>query len=150
MVFRRPARPLEPSVGLPTICFVTDPVAEHRNWLRTAYEASSASYDKAVMTLAGGALAISLTFIHEIAPHFRHKGYLGLAWASLALSLLVIFFSFWASQKALLSEMDKMDEGEAAEGKGFWVSTTGWLNLGAGVAFVAGVVFLVIFAWHNI
>src|SRR5262245_53574390 len=126
---------------------------EHRAWLRDAYERTSTSYDKAVMTLAGGALAISLTFIHNVAPKFQHKGYLGLSWAALAASLLLIFSSFWVSQRSLLSDMAKMDSddpGVGEPGEGPWKVATEVVNVAAGLAFVLGVVFLVLFAWHNV
>jgi hypothetical protein len=49
----------------------------YRQWLVEAYQKSSDAYDKAVMTLAAGALGISLAFVHQVAPqrvYFAREG----------------------------------------------------------------------------
>jgi uncharacterized BrkB/YihY/UPF0761 family membrane protein len=121
--------------------------AKHREWLVTAYESASQSFDKAVMTLAGGALGISLAFIHDVAPKPEHKAILGVAWSLLALSLLLILASFLTSQHAILDMMRQIDEKaeKIAQGK-----ATVRLNTLAAASFVLGVVFLVIFAVYNL
>jgi hypothetical protein len=101
------------------------------------------------MTLAGGALGISLAFVHQVAPNPTHKGWLAWAWGLLALSLLLIFASFLASQQAILREIRLRDRkkvwGWDIPG---WMTTT--LNVTSGAAFIMGVVCLVRFAWFNI
>lgn len=59
----------------------------HRQLLVEAHRKASEAYDKAVMSLAGGALAISITFVHEVAPKPSHKHWLAVSWGLLALSL---------------------------------------------------------------
>jgi hypothetical protein len=122
----------------------------YRQWLVEAYQKSSDAYDKAVMTLAGGALGISLAFVHQVAPHPTHKTWLAVSWVLLAVSLLLIFLSFWTSQQTLLREINKRDRRKV------WPSwdIPGWsttiLNAASGLAFIAGVACLVRFAWFNI
>jgi hypothetical protein len=75
--------------------------AKHREWLVSAYENATQSFDKAIMTLAGGALGVSIAFIHDVAPKPEHKWLLGVAWSLFALSLLLILASFLTSQRAI-------------------------------------------------
>jgi hypothetical protein len=102
------------------------------------------------MTLAGGALGISLAFVHQVAPNPTHKNWLAVAWGLLALSLLLIFASFLASQQSILREIKKRD------GHKLWPrwDVPGWttttLNVTSGAAFIMGVACLVRFAWFNI
>jgi hypothetical protein len=121
----------------------------YRQSLVAAHQKSSEAYDKAVMTLAGGALAISLTFVHQVAPQPTHKPWLAVSWALLALSLLLIFGSFLASQQALLRQIKQHDKKPVSR----W-DVPGWmttiLNVASGAAFVVGVACLVRFAWFNI
>jgi hypothetical protein len=124
-------------------------VDQYRQTLVEAHQKSSEAYDKAVMTLAGGALAISITFVHNVGPHPKDKGWLAWSWGLLGLSLLLIFASFLASQQTILREIKKRD------GKPVWSwDMPGWatslLNLFSGGAFIGGVACLVQFAWFNI
>jgi uncharacterized BrkB/YihY/UPF0761 family membrane protein len=120
---------------------------KHREWLVSAYENATQSFDKAIMTLAGGALGISIAFIHDVAPKPEHKWILGVAWTLFALSLLLILASFLMSQHAILDMMRQIDEDveKVARGK-----ATDRLNRGSASAFVLGVIFLVIFAVYNL
>ena len=65
----------------------------------------------------------------------------------LAISLLLILWSFLTSERAVVRMVRQLDE-EAAEiprGK-----LTDWLNWLSAATFVAGTVFLVTFAWLNL
>lgn len=120
-----------------------------RDWLVKAHHTASQDYDKAVMTLAGGALGISLAFIRDIAPDPIHGWILAVAWCLLALSLLLIFVSLLSSQQAILTSIEKLDARETLT-RGIAGAMTVWLNGLAGGAFVLGVGFLVSFAAVNL
>jgi hypothetical protein len=62
-------------------------LAEWRQWLAEKHHAASQDYDKAVMTLAGGALGLSLAFVKDIAPDPEDTWALVGAWALFAASL---------------------------------------------------------------
>jgi hypothetical protein len=121
----------------------------YRQTLVEAHQKSSEAYDKAIMTLAGGALAISITFVHNVAPHPKEKGWLAWSWGLLAVSLLLIFASFLASQQAILREIAKRDKRPVSRWD-MWGGATTAINLLSGAAFIAGVACLVRFAWGNI
>jgi hypothetical protein len=137
----------------------------HRDWLVNAHHTASQDFDKAVMTLAAGALAISITFIHEIAPHPTHHRWLATSWLFLAISLLLVFVSYLASQRVLEHEIGNCDDAIAraiAEERGetspptqpskrdIAGPLTTCLNYGAAGTFVIGVVLLVRFALYNL
>ena len=125
----------------------------YRDWLIKADHRASEAYDKAVMTLSGGALAISITFIHDIAPS-PDKGtvyLLGIAWGSFGLSIAVILVSKLTSQWALRKAMRQIDQGtihQQRPGAAFSVLTA-ILNVLAGLTFLVGVAALSWFAIAN-
>jgi hypothetical protein len=72
---------------------------------------TSERYDQWVLTLSGGALAISLTFLEKFAPHPAQKTlwYLGIAWFSYIASLLTGFCAIYFSREALYRERENWD-----------------------------------------
>jgi hypothetical protein len=67
-------------------------LAEYRKLLEQAYDKQSESYDKTVIALSGGALGVSMTFLHEIVPSplGATVWLLGAAWSAFAFSILAI------------------------------------------------------------
>ena len=126
------------------------PDPSYRDWLVRAHHGASQDFDKALMTLAGGALGVSLAFIHDVAPHPQHKGWVAVSWTLLAASLLLILTSFLTSQEALLSAITRSDRGEANPHKQRFARATVALNWLSGAAFIVGVACLVRFALYNL
>ena len=120
-----------------------------RDHLVSADHQASRDYDRTVTTLASGALAISLVFIHDVAPHPGYIGWVVAAWGGFGLSLLLILASFLTSMDALRSEIRALDENRDTD-LTFSTTTTMRLNRGAMVALVLGVVCLVLFAGLNL
>jgi len=118
-----------------------------RKRLTDLHEKATDSFDRAVMTLSGGALGISLAFIHDVAPHPHHKWVLGVGWIMFAASLLLILLSFLTSERAIVGMVARLDRAEAEIPRGKW---TDYLNWASASAFILGVVFLVLFAWLNL
>lgn len=117
-----------------------------RKRLTDLHEKATESFDRAVMTLAGGALGISLAFVHDVAPTPRHKVVLGVSWLLFALSLLLSLLSFLTMERAVVTMVGKYDREEHIErGK-----LTDILNWGAALSLISGVVSLVTFAWLNL
>ena len=131
-----------------------DPLKEYRAFLMNAAQKESAAYDQAVMTLSGGALGISITFLHDIAPAPKAGTVwlLGIAWCFLALSIAAILISKLTSQWALRKAIEQVGAGTITQqrpGARFSVWTRS-LNITAGMAFLLGVIFLAWFTVTNV
>ena len=121
--------------------------ADERKRLTDLHDKATDSFDRAVMTLSGGALGISIAFIHNVAPHPKDKWVIGTSWTFFAASLLLILVSFLTSERAIVRMVTQHDGGteEIPRGK-----LTDYLNWASASAFVIGVTFLVSFALVNV
>lgn len=123
-----------------------------RQRLVNAHHQASRDFDRAVMTLAAGALGLSIAFMKDIAaPDASAVPALGAAWFLFAVSLMVILVSFLTSQAGLLYQIDVIDgrKPEVTSG-GTYGRWTLRLNTAAAVTLVAGVLSLVLFAINNV
>ncbi len=132
-----------------------DSLREYRQHLVEAGQKASSAYDKAVMTLAGGALAVSFAFVRDVvggSPAAGTTWRLGAGWLSLAFSLVAILSSMLTSQWALRRAIEQVDAKRIhGEEPGAWYSTvTSALNLAAGLGLILGVGFLLWFAAGNL
>jgi hypothetical protein len=118
----------------------------------------SGRYDKWILTLSGGALGLSITFIEKIAknPTIDTLWWLKLSWGCLILSLLSALLSLVTSQSAIRENRKELDlaniEQRAPRLKfpRWFTWITNGLNWGALVLFILGTVFLCIFSFKNI
>jgi len=117
----------------------------------------SGRYDRWILTLSGGALAISIVFSDKIAPipaaHTLH--WLEWSWFSFVLSLLGGLVSLLTSQSAIREQRCELDKAfqerqtpSDRTAKRF-TCLTNLLNWGSALAFMAGVFCLCIFAVTN-
>jgi len=121
----------------------------HRGWLVEAEHKASQAYDKAVMTLSGGALGISLTFAkHLVKSPVISLWRLELAWGALSASIALILVSMVTSQFALRKSIHEFDQGMVGRqpGGSFSVATQ-VLNVMAGITLVLGIALL---AWFSV
>jgi len=127
---------------------------EYRNFLSNAEQAASASYDKAVMTLAGGAFGLSFVFLKDFLGAAKPHGMwlLIMAWVLLALSIVCILVSILTGRWSLRKAISQLDQKRIhSEKPGAWFSlVTETLNVLAAVFFVGGVAFLAWFAITNV
>jgi hypothetical protein len=118
----------------------------------------SGRYDNWILTLSGGALGLSITFIDKIAknPTIDTLLWLKLSWGCLILSLLTALASLVTSQSAIREnrkELDQANIGKRAPRLRFpkwftWI--TNGLNWAALVLFILGTIFLCFFSFKNI
>lgn len=105
------------------------------------------------MTLSGGALAISLTFIKDIvaAPRPGTLVLLGFAWIFLSASITAILISILTGAFAIGRAIKQVDDGTIYDQTpgGPLTRITSTLNISACVAFVVGVLLLAAFAIWN-
>ena len=114
--------------------------------------------DRGIITLSGGALGLSLTFIEKIAPNPSQSTIwlLGLSWFSLLATLLISLTSHLTSQSAMRRQRDilalELDDDTLPEDakKNSMSGITNGLNILAMVFFSLGVVFLCTFTLLNL
>jgi magnesium-transporting ATPase (P-type) len=122
---------------------------EERKQLITAERDTAQQFDKAILTLAAGALGLSIAFINQIAPHPKPNSIYCLitAWISFCLSMLSTLISFLTSQAACRKQRDIIDKNNTKNKAASW---TNWLNYFSIGFFIAGVIFLIIFSTINL
>mgnify|MGYP000157643279 CR=1 FL=1 len=126
---------------------------EYRNNLIAAEQKSQDDYDKTIVSLSGGALAISLVFIKDIIgdtdPILLWT--VITAWALWASSLASVVTSYFLSRLALRIAILQTDNNDFAAGVGGWpAKATQYFNAISGILFVSGIVFLIVFSAKNI
>jgi hypothetical protein len=133
---------------------VSDPPApdsegSYRAFLASAEENASRDYDRTLTTLAGGALVLSIAFVHDIAPHPQYNFWLVISWVAFTASLLAILVSFLTSLRSLRWMMNEIDEGRSPT-RALSSRLTVFLNRAAAALLLLGVVALTIFAALNL
>jgi hypothetical protein len=128
---------------------------EERKQLIEAERETAQQFDKAILTLAAGALALSITFINQIAPNPKPHSiyYLVGAWILFCASLLSTLISFLTSQVACRKQRDILDmeiSGRDNNKNNKAASWTNKLNYCSIACFILGVIFLIIFSAINL
>lgn len=130
------------------------PPSEYRQWLISAEQKAQDDFDKAVLSLSGGALGISFIFVKDIiGPGVIHDPvWILLAWLSWAFSSLAILSSFFASHLALRRAIKQCDDGSIYRQTpgGIFSSVTRNLNALGAMLFVVGVCFMAAFIYSNL
>ena len=132
---------------------------EYRRFLIEAEKEAQGSWDRTLLTLAAGAIGISVVFLRDLAgPGTVEKPWaLISAWVFWTLTLICVLISFFTSRNALrhaISETDaalkeKLDNSPDQPG-GRWTRATEWLNRIGVPLFIAGIILLFIFAAANL
>jgi hypothetical protein len=67
------------------------------------------AYDKLLITLAGGALALTVGFVKDVVDlrHASDRGYLFVSWGSFALALLWTLFNYYYNIEELAKETEE-------------------------------------------
>ena len=134
-------------------------LAERRE-LITSEADQARLYDRAILTLSGGALGLTLVFIRDVVPKLREgtEGYLIAGWGFLIVSLLATLISFHTSQLALRRQREILDDtyepsdkreiraGKPVNMPGIWTNFLNWLSL---AAFIMGTISLIWFVTGN-
>jgi hypothetical protein len=129
---------------------------DERKALVKAEQACADHFDKGIMTLAAGALGISLVFIEKIAPTPDPKtlNLLYMAWFSLVLSLLATLSSLLTGQYAfrrarVILENKFFPEQTSGNSKNGWAIFSQILNWSSVVMFITGAITLALFSIEN-
>ncbi len=132
---------------------VQELAAEYRRQLVDIEQKSTEAFDKAVLSLSGGALGLSIAFLNNTnAPNASERAnFLLGAWILWAASLILTLISFWSSSRAMQMAITQLDEGRLAQEHpgGIWDRSTKLLTPLAGVGFIGGVVLMIVFVHSN-
>jgi hypothetical protein len=95
-----------------TVQGIDEPTYVRERTLLIEMEQKSADqHDKAILAVASGGLALSVTFLKDIAPHPLPETlkFLGLSWICFVIGILTILLSFQTSQSACRKQRDFLD-----------------------------------------
>ena len=131
---------------------------EERKVLQHALSDQSRSYDKFVLTMAAGTFGLSFLFVQQFAPEPKvgTMRFLIFAWVSFAFCICITLVSFLLSQKACLRQIEILDEwlDGSFEGKqepvNVYTTITQIFNWLSMIAFVSGVILLIVFGAYNV
>jgi len=130
------------------------PPNEYRQGLISAEQKAQEDFDKAVLSLSGGALGISFIFVKDIVGPgaIHHPVWVLFAWLSWAFSSFAILASFFASHLALRRAIKQCDDGSIYKQTpgGIFSSITRNLNALGASLFVVGVCFMAAFIYSNL
>lgn len=126
---------------------------EYRQQLLTLEQESTESFDKAVLSLSGGALGLSIAFLKNIKPADPSEvpSLLFWAWICWGLSLIFTLSSFWLSARAMRKAVQQLDDNRLAQERpgGIWDWATRQLTLFGGVCFIVGVGLMIGLIYSN-
>lgn len=131
-----------------------DNLKNYRQGLINTQRKLNESYDKLIITLSGGSLALSITFLKDIigSNEIFCPFLLLIAWGLFVLSLTSILgeilFGIKAHKKAIQQIDDETIRAEKVGGKSsFWSSVFHWV---AAMSLIVGLLFISVFAFLNL
>jgi len=115
----------------------------------------AARFDKSILTLSGGALLLSMTFVKDIVSgRPKDTWTLIAAWILLGTAIAVMLISLLTSQKAYQRQRDILDKGfgdsKGGDESNCWACVTTWLHWISITLFLIAIFFLGYFAIKNI
>ncbi len=131
---------------------------EHRKQAWQDIQTSTDQFDRSLLTLSSGALALSLAFIKDLVPLKDAVGvyWLYSSWVSFAACILVTLGSFLISVQAQKTHLIyyykyyiEKDE-KYLHRQSCWSRTLGWCSVSGAVLFFTGLLCTMIFAYENI
>jgi hypothetical protein len=125
---------------------------KHLQLLRDLETQSQAQYDKLVVYLSGGAMALSFAFIRDIVgtgPVYFVEA-LAWAWGMWLASLLFALGSHYVSTLALRKSANEFDGSKTHYPGGIYTTLVRFLNPASGLAFLVGASFAGGFIYYNL
>ncbi len=124
---------------------------QRKHWIEIIQK-TSAQYDKTIMILSAGAIAISLTFLNNLVrgSTINIKWAILVSWIAFGCSLIFNLFSYLSSQAGYILNINELDTGERSKWATFWNIFTWALNILTLITFIVGVIFLCWFSYYNL
>lgn len=143
---------------------VYDAYQDHRNRLLDGEQKLGESYDQYLLTLSGGAIGLSLAFLHDLVTPgaVRFAWMLATAWTLLVVTIFLVGAMMRVSQVGHERFRDILDEQCAKGGERYWARVraehlkcphpraVGVLNWASLITFSVGVGLLLVFALCNV
>jgi hypothetical protein len=131
---------------------------EHRKQAWQDIQTSTDQFDRSLLTLSSGALALSLAFIKDLVPLKSAVGiwWLYSSWISFVLCMIVTLFSFPLSVKALKINLDYVrkyyieKKEEYFDKQSPWSKAVSWCSILGGTFFLLGIICTMVFVYENI
>jgi len=129
-----------------------DAYLAYRQSLDNAEVEVSGRYDKWILTLSGGALGLTITFLEKIAPIPKTETVwlLTFSWIIFVVSILSALISLLTSQSAIREVRNCLDEGKDLKSSKCFSIITNILNWASALLFVLGAVCFCLFTLKNI
>lgn len=133
---------------------MNDELKKYRLHLVDTMQKVSESYDKTIITLSGGALALSFTFIKNFIDQKQifHPELLFISWVVLSLSLSTVLLSLFFARLAFKKAIEQVDDGTIYETKadGAYGKITSFLHSSGAVLLISGLFLLGSFVYSNL
>jgi len=128
---------------------------EERRLLIEGERIGSQQFDRAILNLSAGALALSITFLERVLQQpWQHTRVLAAAWVGFCTAIIFTLSSFLTSQSAHRKQLEILEGLLAGEESVLQRNSlavwTQCLNIAAAVAFVTGTIVLLVFAYLNL
>jgi hypothetical protein len=132
---------------------------ESRKSHQTALLEVSGRFTQWMLTVSGGALALTITYVEKMTPTLANgSGWLMASWITLSASVLCTLFSLHMSARATLNAIKHEDSWYLSRLKNpdeVFASPinscsehTGWLSVVALITFALGMIFFCLFTWY--
>lgn len=132
-------------------------LADLTSEIRKRQVSSSENFDKSVLTLSSGGLAVSLGFLKDFLPigHAVWPWMLYASWVALTAATVITMASFLASAKAQDYQQEIGEayylRGDESKLKGNpWDRVVIWMNRVSGASFISGVILTTLFVALNL
>ncbi len=127
---------------------------QYRTLLITGEQEAQEAYDKAVLSLSGGALGISFAFVRDIVgtQPLVQTDLLLTSWVAWGISATLVLVSFYVSKLAFKKALQQVDADQiyTQHPGGVFDRLTTVLNVLSGLLFLAGVLSIVSFVYYNL
>ena len=132
---------------------LTPGLQRYRDHCVEAAQKAQDSYDRAVLSLSGGGLAVSLVFLKDVigTRDLISRDLLLSGWILWVLSILAVLASHFFSQRALTTAVSQVDAGtihKESPGR-FSTKLTIGMNLVSGLTFLGGTFLMLWFVLDN-
>ena len=122
-----------------------------RDRLIASHQSASGEFDRALLSLSGGSLALSIAFVKDLAKKPTNVGLLETSWILMGAALLLTIVSFGLSIFVHQKLINALDDDRPVGSLPGWMS---WIvyafTAAAGLVFLVGAAFLIAFAMCNV